>query len=172
MPVSAMTARGTRRVAFSVAGIAQPKGSTKAFVPAKWARVAVAQGRAPRAIVTSDNPRAKDWQHLVAAQAQTVAGDGALIFLGPVVLTVTFHLPRPATLPVKIRHHVKAPDIDKLVRLVSDSLTGILYLDDKQIVELHARKVYATRSEGPHATIALEDADPPQADLAPGEGLF
>jgi Holliday junction resolvase RusA-like endonuclease len=82
------------------------------------------------------------------------------------VLTVTFHLPRPATLPQKIRQHVKLPDLDKLVRCVADALTGVLYLDDKQVVDLHARKCYAIYPQGPHAIITLEDAIPP--DLGDG----
>jgi Holliday junction resolvase RusA-like endonuclease len=148
-----------RRVTFTVAGVAQPKGSAQAFVPLKWAKAAVAQGRAPRAIVTSDNPRAKSWQQLVAEQAQTVAGD---VFLGAVVLTVTFFLPRPVSLSHKIRHHVTKPDSDKLARNVLDALTGILYLDDKQVVDLHVRKCYACYPTGPRATITLEDAVPPE----------
>jgi Holliday junction resolvase RusA-like endonuclease len=149
-----------RRVTFRVAGIAQPKGSAKAFVPLKWAKTAVAQGRAPRAIVTQDNPQSKGWEQLVAEQAQQVVGDA--LFLGPVVLTVTFHLPRPISLPKRTRHHTKQPDLDKLVRAIGDGLTGVVFLDDKQVVDLHARKCYADYPQGPHATITLEDAIPPE----------
>jgi Holliday junction resolvase RusA-like endonuclease len=35
------------------------------------------------------------------------------------------------------------PDIDKLIRAVLDALTGIVYLDDSQVVSLHAMEVYA-----------------------------
>lgn len=146
-----------RRVTFTVAGIAQPKGSAHAFVPKSWADKAHKIGKAPRAIVTSDNPRAKGWQQLVAEQAQTVAGD---VFLGAVILTVTFALPRPASAPLKIRHHLTNPDLDKLVRCVADALTGILYLDDKQVVEMHARKIFAQSPKGPRADVTLEDAAP------------
>lgn len=148
----------SRTVTFSVAGIPQPKGSAKAFVPKSWAARAHELGVAPRAVVTSDNARSKGWQQLVAEQAQTVAGEG--VFLGPTILTVTFYLPRPKSLPQKIRHHQTAPDLDKLVRGVGDALTGVLVLDDKQIVELHARKVYTRDTIGPHARIVLEDAAP------------
>jgi crossover junction endodeoxyribonuclease RusA len=141
-----------RRVTFTVNGFAQPKGSAKAFV-------AVSPGRAPRAIVTQDNARGKGWQQLVAEQAQSVAGNA--LFLGPVVLTVVFHLPRPVSLPQKVRQHTRLPDLDKLLRAVGDGLTGTVVLDDKQIVDIHARKCYADYPRGPHATITLEDAIPP-----------
>jgi len=155
-----------RRVSFEVHGIAQPKGSAKAFVPFKWAADAVRAAKAtgqpkpPRAIVTQDNPRSKGWEQLVAEQAQTVAAEGA--FFGPIVVAVTFALPRPLGLPQKIRHHVKHLDLDKLVRSVLDALTGVLYLDDKQVVEVHARKYYAVPPDGPRARITLEEAVPPE----------
>lgn len=160
-----------RRVTFDVIGNPQPKGSAKAFVPKAWADLAHKQGRAPRAIVTTDNPKAKGWQQLVAEQAQTVAGGG--VFLGPTVLTVTFHLPRPISLPRKTRHHLTLPDLDKLVRCVGDALTDVLVLDDKQIVELHARKAYTDPDAAPYAHIVLEDAVPVfDLELAATGSLF
>lgn len=38
------------------------------------------------------------------------------------------------------------PDIDKLVRAVMDSLTGIAYRDDAQVIILTASKVYADKT--------------------------
>jgi crossover junction endodeoxyribonuclease RusA len=138
----------TRSVTFTVVGIAQPKGSTKAFVPRGWTRP----------VVTSDNPRAKDWQHCVSMTAQSVAGDG--LFLGPVALRVSFALPRPASLPKRVVGHVRKPDVDKLLRAVGDALTGVLYRDDAQVVELHARKGYAEIGTAPQAEITVVDAGP------------
>jgi crossover junction endodeoxyribonuclease RusA len=158
-----------RSVSFQVHGTARPKGSAQAFVPLSWAKAAVAQGKAPRAIVTTDGGHAapvKVWQQLVAAQAQTVAADG--LFLGAVVMTVVFALPRPISLPRKTRQHTTLPDLDKLLRAVLDALTGVLYADDKQVIELRARKLYAVPPAGPHARITVEDAaviEPAQADI-------
>jgi Holliday junction resolvase RusA-like endonuclease len=150
-----------RRVSFQVFGIAQPKGSTKAFIPKGWTRP----------IITTDNPKSKGWQQLVAEQAQSVARAG--LFTGPVVLTVTFRMPRPQSLPRRVLHHTKKPDLDKLVRSTKDALKGILYRDDAQVVDLHARKVYVAIGSAPCAHVSLEDAadpDPLQVDL-PVEGL-
>lgn len=152
-----------RRVSFQVAGIAQPKGSTRAFVPKGWTRP----------VITNANPKSKGWQQLVAEQAQTVAKDG--LFMGPVVLTVTFHLPRPQSLPKRVLHHTKKPDLDKLVRNTKDALKGVLYGDDAQVVDLHARKTYAAVAAAPCAHITLEEAvapDPVQADLVADASLF
>jgi Holliday junction resolvase RusA-like endonuclease len=139
----------TRRVVtFEVIGIAQPKGSMKAFVPKGW----------DRAIVTSDNPKMKDWQQRIAEQAQTVAADGQ--FVGPVAVSVVFHLPRPASLPKRVRHHVKKPDLDKLVRCLKDGLRGVLYHDDSQVTDLDSHKRYAVTAAAPRACITVAEADP------------
>jgi Holliday junction resolvase RusA-like endonuclease len=151
-----------RRIAFTVIGIPQPQGSATAFVPYAWARTAVRQKRAPRAIVTHDNPKVRGWRQLVAEQAQTVVGEA--LFLGPVVLTVTFRLPRPISLPKKTHHHTTTPDLDKLVRAIGDGLSGVVLLDDKQIVDLHARKVYTSGARPPSASIVVEDADLPDIE--------
>lgn len=151
-----------RRIAFTVLGVAQPQGSATAFVPYAWARSAVRQKRAPRAIVTHDNPKVRGWRQLVAEQAQEVVGEE--LFLGAVVLTVTFRLPRPESMPKKVLHHTKTPDLDKLVRAIGDGLSGVVFLDDKQIVDLHARKIYISGAQPPSARIVVEAADFPDVE--------
>jgi Holliday junction resolvase RusA-like endonuclease len=129
----------TRRVEFTVRGDAEPKGSARAFVPLAWARAAVYQGRAPRAVVTSDNPASKRWQDRIARRARAVVGDAP--FVGPVSVAITFALTRPPS--VRRRWHTTRPDVDKLTRCVLDALTGTAVIDDGQVVEVHARKRYA-----------------------------
>lgn len=46
------------------------------------------------------------------------------------------------------------PDIDNLTKAVLDSLNGIAYFDDKQIVDLHCRKFY---SDNPRTEIQVEE---------------
>lgn len=148
-----------RRLLFEVIGIAQPKGSTRAFVPLSWAKRAVAANHQPRAVITSDNPRVRAWAELVAEAARTVAGEGLL--LGALALEITFYLPRPPSLPRRVVHHLKKPDLDKLIRATNDALTGVLYRDDSQLVEIRASKRYAPGITVPHAVIAIEETDPP-----------
>ena len=162
-----------RRVSFSVLGAAQTKGSAKAFVPRKWAVAAVAEGKAPRAIVVNDNPAAKEWERRIATEAQSAAADG--LFVGPVVLIATFHLPRPKSLPRRVVHHVTRPDCDKVTRCLLDALTGVLYHDDGQVVELHVRKQFAAPAAPPCVCITLAEAAPPdprQGDLIADASLF
>lgn len=132
---------------FTVFGVAQPKGSARAFVPKGWTR----------AVVTADNPKNKGWQQLVAEQAsKELAGRGQLLE-GPVRLLVAFHLPRPKSLPKKVLTHLKKPDLDKLVRAVKDALSKVIWLDDAQVVQLGASKTYANPGESPRAIITVID---------------
>jgi Holliday junction resolvase RusA-like endonuclease len=145
-----------RVLAFTVTGIPQPKGSTRSFVPFAWAQQAVAAGKSPRAVTTSDNPEAKGWQQLVREQAQTVAGGTLLV--GPVKVAIVFRLPRPVSLPRRVVAHLRKPDLDKLVRLVLDGMRGVIYADDRAVVDLRARKVYAPVPSPPGAEIVVGEA--------------
>lgn len=47
---------------------------------------------------------------------------------------------------------LKKPDIDNIVKVVADSLNGVAYHDDTQIVNVSARKVYSS-TEGLDITV-------------------
>lgn len=124
-----------------VIGVAQPKGSTKAFVPKGWTRP----------VITSSNRGLKDWENAIraAVQAQCVG----VFYEGPVLVNIAFHLPRPKTLPKRVRYHVKRPDLDKIVRGCLDPLTGLLWKDDSQVILIMASKHYA--EDQPRAVIEV-----------------
>ena len=130
-------------ITFSVVGHAQPQGSTKAFMP-KGARYPV---------VTSDNPNLKQWRQLVAVAAQPHAVGGPL--RGGVFVVLTFSLQRPKSLPKHVREHLKKPDIDKLARAVLDALTGILFVDDSEVIRLTVKKQYAAPHQPPGVLISI-----------------
>lgn len=95
------------------------------------------------------------WRTLLAwsaAQAhRTAPADGAL------VVTVEFVMPRPQRLPKRAPTppHTVKPDTDKLLRAVGDALTGVVWRDDSQVVELHGVKRYAEMNEQPGARIRV-----------------
>jgi crossover junction endodeoxyribonuclease RusA len=130
-----------RQVQFCVYGVAQPKGSTRAFVVAG------------KPVITSSNRNLKDWEHAIAASAQPHAGE---LLLGPVRVGLRFVLPRPRSLPKREHFHLTRPDLDKLSRGAIDALTGVLFKDDSQVVELHCAKFYAGTNEAPHVQVTLE----------------
>lgn len=52
--------------------------------------------------------------------------------------------------------HTKKPDVDNIVKHLKDVMSGVFYLDDKQIVEVIASKSYA---ECAHYDIVLEQLE-------------
>ena len=82
---------------------------------------------------------------------------------GPVALRVVFVLPRPKRLIWKRREmprlpHTARPDLDNLVKAIKDSLNGLAWRDDSQVVELSAGKCYASGNELPGVELAIEEA--------------
>jgi len=117
-------------ISFVVPGIAQPKGSTRAFV------------RRGAPMITADNPKARGWQGSIAWTARQIYGAREAM-TGPVSVSVWFYFERPPhQRPIRVRPTVK-PDLDKLLRCACDALTGIVYADDAQVVNINAWKYYS-----------------------------
>lgn len=118
---------------FVVFGKAVPQGSTRAFIPKGWSR----------AIITTDNTKLKPWRQQISATATEL---GAVPFAKDAALAITleFYFEKPPSVSKKRIHPTVLPDLDKICRSLFDGLTGILFKDDAQIVDLRARKHYGT----------------------------
>jgi Holliday junction resolvase RusA-like endonuclease len=137
-------------ITFTVYGLPQPKGSVRAFMRPG--------GRFP--IMTSDNPKVKAWQKVVGLGAVAARGAGQEAELGPVELCVTFYLARPQRLARKATPaHLTKPDVDKLLRAILDSMIGICFRDDSQVVKVTATKAYAEADDRPRATITVQSVE-------------
>ena len=162
-PAGSRTVAGPRVVRFTVEGVAQTKGSAKAFVPFKWAAAAIARARhtgrkiGPRAVITNDNTHARAWQSAIATIAR-VEFHRRAPFPAGVRVDLAFYLTRPKSLKKGVHYHGTRPDVDKLARCVLDGLTGIAYLDDGQVVELRLHKEYAALDAWPRVEIAIREA--------------
>ena len=98
-----------------------------------------------RAVITADNKAPlRNWR----ASVQQAAADAVPEPLsGPIEIGARFVLSRPQSAPKSRIWPDVQPDLDKLVRALLDSLTGIAFHDDKQVCRLAAvDKVYATPS--------------------------
>jgi len=131
-------------IEFFVPGIPVPKGSARAFVNRYTGRASVVQTNAERL---------KPWASLISLKAQEAAAHPVD---GGCCLHLDFVMPRPKShLNTKgeVRHrcialdHLKKPDLDKLIRCVLDALTGVVYMDDSQVVLIDAEKSYATDAD-------------------------
>lgn len=125
-------------VAFTVLGVPKGMGSSKAVpMNRNWRNIPGVRWR-----VLDSSHDVDAWQKTVTSVARgAMIGDEPID--GPVVLQVTFELARPKT--VKREYPSVAPDLDKLVRAIGDALTGIVWVDDSQVVNLHAWKRYSGR---------------------------
>lgn len=143
----------TGNLAFQVIGRPAPQGSKSTFGgrPTK-------AGGISRPHTVEANKRTRPWRQDVFS-----AADDARIQqewpteVGPVEVTLTFYKPRPKNhygtgknsnvLKNGMPYYVTTgPDVDKLSRAILDSLTNAqVYLDDKQVADLHAKHVYAER---------------------------
>lgn len=122
-------------LAFTAYGTPRPQGSAKAFV------------RGNRAFITSDNAKLKPYRHTLTQAALETASRGDLsVPLGvrgvPMEVSIVWTLAKPASKPKRVIHPTTKPDLDKLCRAVLDSLTGVAYEDDSQVIALSARKQY------------------------------
>jgi len=141
-------------IAFTVVGVPIAKGSLQGFaIPVKnrFGRYVINPKTGMprhRVVLTHDNPKVRRWQQEITRAAQKALGGVTVALTGAIALSVVFYLPPPVKVP---RSRGGLPivksDVDKLVRVVADALTGMCYEDDAQIVDLVARKRYSeTRS--------------------------
>ena len=130
----------------------------RAFIPKGWSR----------AVITSANKKMKPWRQEVAGAALAAMEKGSYSCAGrnvPFRLVVTFRFQKPKSTKKSVTEKVTKPDLDKNLRASFDALTGIVWTDDSQVVEILARKQFGT----PGAEIGIEEvgALPPGRMLKP-----
>ncbi len=113
---------------FTIRGIPAPQGSKSAFV---------VNGKA---VMRESSKNVKGWRQAVSFVLQDWQG---ATYQGPVSVSVTFLMPKPKSARKRDVYAAKRPDIDKLCRAMLDAMTGIVFRDDGQVVDLQARKEYA-----------------------------
>lgn len=141
-----VTDRKRFRLVFHAAGNAVPQGSI---------------ARTPHGAKHSNEKTLLPWRNTVAAAAvRALAGQPASA--APLVVELLFFVARPKghygtgrnleTLrPAAPTFPTTNPDLDKLTRAVLDALTGIVYRDDAQVIDVAASKRYG--SPGVHVWI-------------------
>jgi Holliday junction resolvase RusA-like endonuclease len=115
-----------------VEGKPVPQGSKKAFK------------RGNQIVLVEANPALKQWRADVclAAKLELMAQNCVEPFTDAVHVSYTFIIPRPVS--VKRLWPSVAPDLDKLIRAVNDSLTDArVWSDDSLVVSLDAVERYA-----------------------------
>lgn len=134
-------------IRFKVYGTPVPQGSLRAFNVGGKARVSQggsAEGRR----------KLGDWRQAIGEEARRALPDDAPLLEGPVYVTVSFLMPKPKSAPKYLRHVTKKPDLDRLLRALLDAITGVLIVDDAQVVSVSAAKSYAIETR-PHADVMV-----------------
>lgn len=92
-----------------------------------------------------------DYESEVAMMAKTAMGTAEPLET-PVAIYVYVTFPIPKSYSKKrteaclngSERHTKRPDLDNIVKAITDAINDIVYKDDSQIVSIHATKVYGT----------------------------
>lgn len=140
---------------FGVSGKPQPAGSKRAFPFVRPGRKPFSKGWLG-VRVSDDNPKAAAWKNAIARIAAKRFGQKPLT--GPLGVKFVFRLARPKShyRSGKNGHLLRdsapkypevKPDALKLARAVEDALTGVVWVDDAQIVEELLQKRYASGDE-------------------------
>lgn len=93
-----------------------------------------------------------------------------LIFMNPIILNAEFYIKRPKAhygtgknanviKPNAPHKHVKKPDLDNMLKLVKDAMTGIFWHDDNQVYAITASKFYVGY-EAPFTKITIKEVTP------------
>ena len=108
---------------------------------------------------------AEAWKQAVRLEA--VANAPESLMTGPIRLGLDFFLKRPKAhlgkdglpKPKSPVAHCKKPDLANLIKAVTDAITDTqrVWLDDSQIYEITARKIYGLKGTGCRVAINSED---------------
>lgn len=117
-----------------------------------------------RTVMLEQSKKVKPWRSAVAGETRAA---GVSMMTGDVTLIACVQFVRPAS------HYRKdgtvkpsAParpgyaDCDKLARAICDGLTGIAYVDDRQVAFLSVERVWAPAGEGPGAWLEIGPLGP------------
>jgi len=96
--------------------------------------------------------------------ANQMSDEGADPMDGPIHMQVQFGIKLPTSqyrkrTPVPRKWRIKKPDLDNLVKLVKDACSGIVYLDDNQIVKVSAEKIECAQGESPFTKLRFSQLD-------------
>ena len=70
-------------------------------------------------------------------------------------VTLVFAMIKPKSKPKKVKYWITKPDLDNFIKLV-DSMNGIFWISDSQIVEIYAKKIYDINE---YTEIKIEELD-------------
>jgi Holliday junction resolvase RusA-like endonuclease len=135
----------SRIIQIEVPGDPVPKGRPRVAMRGRFAQIYT-----PKETV--------DYEKLVRSYAAVSMGGGALLE-GPLLVTLTAHVPIPQSWSAKKKaaavYPISRPDTDNFLKAALDALNGIVFADDSQVTDIIASKRY---SGEPRLSIRVEPA--------------
>ncbi len=144
---------------FIVLGKPQQRGSKDAIpIPKRGGGFITKANGFPMLAVKDSNEKSKSWMQEVRSAAAAAHG-GRPLMMGAIELSIEFHFARPkshygsgknasfvkSSAP---RIHAQSPDLAKLIRCLEDALTGVVWLDDRQVYRYGSiQRVWTTAQE-------------------------
>ena len=114
-------------ISFTVEGNPVPKGRPRTAV------------RGGKAIVYTPSNTVKYEQYVKLVASQHKPKE---ILTGAIDLSLDIYIKRPKSLPKKVEHNIKKPDVDNIAKLIMDALEGVIYERDAQVISLLVTKQY------------------------------
>lgn len=145
-----------RTIRFTVTGAAIPKDRV---------RHRIVQPKGKRPFVQVYTPKeTTDYENRVKAAARRAWGE-AEPSLRPIELQVTIHVEIPESWPKWKREAATrgeilptgVPDVDNVVKAISDAMNGVVYRDDGQVATVDAVKLYAAAGAGGFVEVAVRE---------------
>ncbi len=129
-------------ISFVVYGSPAPQGSKKF----------VGMSKAGRGLMVESSKKVKPWRMDVKAAAEQARQGMDSMLDGPLIVSMVFTLPKPASAPKKRRTWAdKKPDVSKLARSTEDAISDAgLWADDARVVE-YSRLAKVFPGEDPDA---------------------
>lgn len=146
----------TMTVKFTVLGEPQGKGRPRFRTVAGHA-----QTYTPKETVNYEN--------LIATEYRRQCGDYMFPENAEIDLRIVAYFGIPASKSKKTKEKMrsglmrptKKPDVDNIVKIISDALNGVAYLDDKTVVAAQIQKFYSDR---PRLVVSVRDVEKENAN--------
>ena len=140
-----------------VAGKPETQGSMRAY-PGRNGGAFLVQGGSQK-----HRERLEDWRQSIRSTVALELSADYELHEGPLEVVAAFGMQRPAYHPKKQRTwpiSARSGDIDKLARAVLDALTGVVWVDDSQVLSMTVSKDWSTR---PGLTLRIRPAQGAEA---------
>lgn len=131
---------------FFISGVPKPKGS--------W--VPIRNKKDPSLPIKFRHASNKTAKWCISAHEQVADIWKGPLLDGPVAVELLFLIPRPKTVVRQYPTGRYEGDLDKHARAILDAMTGIVYKDDSQVVDMPVKKRYTDGQPGVWATISTD----------------